>query len=241
MKQTVDDALGENLSVGITPYEKRYRSVYDAGGIKFYPEIPSVALQKFLKEHNSLHGLAVIMGCGEGRNVKPLARSGWRVIGIDSSASALKKAQENYKGNLSVKLIHADVLDELNILDSSVDLVVVVQLLHLLIFRKDRRKLYKNIYCKLRSGGIVFFENNGCLNKAKPERLAGKTAELRTIQTNQGPRRIPLDRLPTIVLDGKTLRRELESGGLFIDEMKSGLFKHPDTWREQIIVVARKP
>lgn len=224
-----------------TPYEARYRAVYAAGGTKFYPGTPSRNLEKYLDQRSDGPGAAVIAGCGEGRNVSPLLKRGWSVTGIDSADSALKVAARDYVGKDQVKWVLASVLDEAVVPKDSVDLVVSVEFLHLLTSRYDRMKFYGNVYRMLRPGGVAFFENNGRLHASESVLLDGGKVEPRTIQTANGPIQVPLVRLPTVMLNGKDLRQELEGAGFVVDSMQSDSFQHPDTLREQIIVIARKP
>lgn len=225
-----------------TPYEDRYRQVYEAGGARFYPKKPSSELETILQGLQP--GLAVIPGCGEGRNIGPFVQRGWEVVAIDSAGNALEKAREDYRGAKNVRLVHGDFLVRdlctLDIEAESVDFVAVINLLHLILFPRDRRRLYQNIYKMLRRGGIAFFENNGRLNAPRNENLKGGYLEPRTIQTPGGEKQIHLERFPTIMLNGKSLRRELRGAGLIIDEMRATQFQHPDTLREQILVVAHK-
>lgn len=225
----------------LTPYEVRYRQVYEAGGTRFYPRKPSAELETVLQGLKP--GLAVIPGCGEGRNIGPFLQRGWGVVAIDSAGNALERAKEDYQSDKNVRFVHGDFLKDLRTLGieaESVDFVAVINLLHLILSAVDRRRLYRNIYKMLKRGGICFFENNGRLNAPTSENLKGGYLEPRTIQTPEGERQISLERFPTIMLNGKSLRRELQGAGFVIDEMRGTQFQHPDTLREQILVRAHK-
>lgn len=224
-----------------TPYEERYRLVYAAGGERFYPKVPSRNLTIFLDGWTTRIGVAAITGCGEGRNIPALVDKAWAVLGIDSAESALQIAKRDNASAANVTLIRADLLGEMMVPEGSVDLVVSIEFLHLLTTVVERTKFYRNVYRMLRPGGIVFFENNGRLDADETAQLAGGKIEPRTIQTESGPIQIPLMRLPTVMLNGKTLRSELEGNGFVVDSMRSDAFQHPDTLREQIITIVHKP
>lgn len=223
-----------------TPYEKRYQAVHSSGGTRFYPNKPSQNFENFLKERKGDPGLAVVAGCGEGRNLSPLLDRGWHVVGVDSAASALAVSGREYVGKDRLQLIKADVLGGLPVADHTADLVVAIEFLHLLTDKGDREKFYRNIHRMLRSGGAVFFENNGRLNADETTLLEGGKVEPRTVQTKDGPIQIPLVRLPTIMMNGRTLREELEAAGFVGISMRSDSFHHPDTVREQIVAIAYK-
>jgi SAM-dependent methyltransferase len=234
-------STGKDTEKSPTPYEIRYRSVYGAGGSRFYPKQPSDAFRNFVDTINTGVGRALIIGCGEGRNIDPLILKNWKVIGIDSAPSALETAAKDYKGNKDVELIEADVLKTLPIPDSSVDLVAVIEFWHLITEPAQRQFVMSEICRVLRPGGIMFFENNGRLGANSVEYLSGGYVEQRTIQTPDGSKQIPLERLPTVMINGGTMRDEVENAGLTIDKMYEDHFQHPDTMREQIIVHAHKP
>lgn len=225
----------------VTPYEERYRAVYGAGGDRFYSRQPSENLERFLASTKPSAGKALVIGCGEGRNIQPFVARNWEVIGIDSAPSGLKRAGCDYAGCEKVRLIEADALEPLPLEADSIDMVVLVEFLHLIIDSDDRKRLMAEVFRVLKSGGKIFFENNGRLEAAEVEYLQGGRIEPRTIQSSAGERRIQLERLPTVMLNGATLRREIEQAGLVVDEISSGTFQHPDTVREQIIVHGHKP
>jgi SAM-dependent methyltransferase len=66
--------------------------------------------------------LLVDIGCGAGRNAVPLARTGWRLIGLDLSWPMLSAAAARQTGG-RLDLVHA-AMEALPIRDRSADLVV---------------------------------------------------------------------------------------------------------------------
>lgn len=222
---------------GGTDYEARYRAVYAAGGERFYPREPSCEFTQFLQTSRIPPGRALVLGCGEGRNIAPLLDHGWRVIGLDSAPSGLIRAQLDYP---LVAWCCADATERIPLADATQDLVVVINLLHLLTTVEARLRVYGTIHRVLQPGGHVYLENNGQLTAATVTQLPGGVVEPRTIQTATGQQQIPLRRLPTVLLNGATLRSELEGSGLAVERMWSGTFQHPDTARPQMLAIARK-
>jgi SAM-dependent methyltransferase len=94
----------------------------------FVQSPPNAALLQFAGRE--LAGLArgclLDIGCGAARNALPLARTGWRVLGTDSSwpmleAAAAKGRGEPMKGRLDLA---AATMDCLPVRDGTIDLVV---------------------------------------------------------------------------------------------------------------------
>jgi 2-polyprenyl-3-methyl-5-hydroxy-6-metoxy-1,4-benzoquinol methylase len=75
-------------------HDKRYRRVYKAWSEFWEKPAPTEALVKFLFENKPRKGLrAVEFGCGEGRDSVLLARSGFKVVSIDTSRYGLTRAK----------------------------------------------------------------------------------------------------------------------------------------------------
>ena len=52
-----------------------------------------LALERWHAEHGERPGFAVDLGCGDGRDTVELVRRGWRVLAIDSEASAIERLE----------------------------------------------------------------------------------------------------------------------------------------------------
>ncbi|MBF0104299.1 MAG: class I SAM-dependent methyltransferase [Deltaproteobacteria bacterium] len=225
----------------VSPYEERYRAVYHAGGDRYYKREPNTSLHQFLSTSQIASGNVAVLGCGEGRNISLFASSQWAVFGLDLSPSALHRAYQDYRDFAMVKFICADVTKEVpDRLVGKLDLVIAIGLVHMLTDQRDRMNLYAIVMMMLKPGGYFFLESNGDLNADTAEILAGGKIEMRTIQTPVGEKQIPLVRLQTVMLNGQTMRNELEQSGLQVVSMDSGTFRHPDTPRKQIVVVSRR-
>jgi SAM-dependent methyltransferase len=62
---------------------------------------------------------AIDLGCGTGLQSVPLARLGWRVTGIDSSAKLLAELEQR-RGDLPIAIIQGELLDTLHVWPSPV-------------------------------------------------------------------------------------------------------------------------
>jgi len=92
----------------VTPYEQRY-----AGTDCYWGTQPSGLcdqLLSILQPMETRRSLLLDIGCGEGRNAIYLARRGFRVVGLDLSASGLEKTRRYAEeAGLKVETIHADI------------------------------------------------------------------------------------------------------------------------------------
>jgi SAM-dependent methyltransferase len=70
-------------------------------------------------------GLALDIGCGAGRNAVPLARQGWRVLGIDLSWPMLAAARDRVRGDGPRLWLALAPMDALPVRAGAFDLVVV--------------------------------------------------------------------------------------------------------------------
>lgn len=96
------------MSTSEQHYESLLASVYSwmVGGAQHAFEVGAKDLEGHLPEG----ALAVDLGCGFGMHTIPLARAGWTVLGVDSSASPISELQQ-HAGGLRVRGVVADLLD----------------------------------------------------------------------------------------------------------------------------------
>lgn len=75
-------------------------------------------------------GRALDLGCGTGTNSLYLARHGWKVVGVDFSVVAIRRARQRARRmNLPVRFYRADVTD-LGFLSGPFDLALDIGCLH---------------------------------------------------------------------------------------------------------------
>jgi SAM-dependent methyltransferase len=94
----------------------------------FVQSPPNLTLLQFAERERAgrTNGRLLDIGCGAARNALPLARTGWRVLGTDTSwpmleAAALKGRGEAVSGRLDLA---AATMDALPVGDGTIDLIV---------------------------------------------------------------------------------------------------------------------
>jgi SAM-dependent methyltransferase len=94
----------------------------------FVQSAPNEVLLRFAaRERAARHaGRALDLGCGAGRNAIPLARSGWRVLGVDLSWPMLAAAEARAREDALARRVHLALapMDALPVRAASVDLVI---------------------------------------------------------------------------------------------------------------------
>ena len=89
---------------------------------------PNADLLRFAERTRRLAGtgLALDLGCGAGRNALPLARLGWRVLGIDSSEPMLQELDRRIREQQRTRECHLAraAMDCLPLRDRACDLLV---------------------------------------------------------------------------------------------------------------------
>jgi len=113
---------------------------------------------------------ALDLGCGSGPVSAILAKRGWRTLGLDVSATAVKLAQRRAaeQGFTDAEFAVGDIINYPNP-TSQFDLIVDACCLHCLVFDADRSKALANIRQLLKPGGVfaVCTKTTGAKDKAE--------------------------------------------------------------------------
>ena len=113
-------------------------------------------IKKYLKK-----GYYVLdLGCGEGRKTNYIAGMGIKVIGIDLSKTAVKKAKKNFR---NITFFARDIInDKLPFKDHSFDAVTAISLLE---YVKEKEEFLKEVSRVLKKDGlfIAVTPNSGSL------------------------------------------------------------------------------
>jgi len=119
------------------------------------------------------------LGIGTGRLALPLADTGARVVGIDSSASMLQRLAD--KDSLGrVRVVTGDMIDELPDEKFRVVFIAYNTLFNLTSVERQRR-LFEAVLSRLDDGGVFVVE----AFVPDPKRAAGSTVTVRTMTTDR--------------------------------------------------------
>jgi ubiquinone/menaquinone biosynthesis C-methylase UbiE len=146
----------------------------------FVQSPPNPTLMRFAEEARTgaAGSRALDIGCGAARNALPLARTGWDVLGTDTSwpmlvAAAQRTRGEQLKGRL--QLIQA-AMDNLPVLDASADLIIAHGIWNLARSSDEFRRALREAARAARPGAALFlftFSRHTLASDARP--VAGET------------------------------------------------------------------
>ena len=98
-------------------------------------------------------------GCGSGRNLVYLLRSGYEVYGIDESEDAIRQVRQlasTLAPQLSPNNFRTEPVEQLSFADESVDVVVSSAVLHFARSEEHWQAMLEEMWRVLRPGGIFF-------------------------------------------------------------------------------------
>ncbi len=144
-----------------------------------HPDVPQVA--QLLKERGSQRVLD--LGCGSGRHVVYLARSGFAVYGLDNSPQGLALTQKWLdEEGLSADLQLGDMAARWPYEDSFFDAVISVQVIHHAL-AATIKKIIQEIERVLKKGGFIFIS----VPKLRNQGREFEQIELNTFVPLDGP------------------------------------------------------
>jgi SAM-dependent methyltransferase len=117
---------------------------------------PLLALDvKFAEEHFPAPGRLIDLGCGTGRLLIPLARRGFRALGVDLSAGMLRVAGEKAdSAGVTIYRVRANIVELDGLRDGSFDYAACLfSTLGMVSGAAERRRVLGHAYRLLRPGG----------------------------------------------------------------------------------------
>lgn len=140
-------------------YEKRYKTVYEAGAERWGHSPDDEELYATLKawvEDNHLKGKSIVeFACGEGASGVILSELGCHYTGFDISPSAVKKANDTLKNCPNAR---ADIFDMVKQRPTETyDAALDCMGLHMLVTDGDRQAYLKNAFLSLKDNSPMLF------------------------------------------------------------------------------------
>lgn len=133
-------------------YDDRYRQVH-AENLQWFAEEPSKIVSQIIERFGIPSSAFILeIGCGEGRDARPLLKRNFNLLATDISSEAISYCQKRDPE-------HADryrVLDCVRgQMDEHFDFIYAVAVLHMLVDDDDRAAFYRFIREHLAPGGIA--------------------------------------------------------------------------------------
>lgn len=131
-------------------YEERYKTIHKKGH-SWSSNVPTPIVLKTIKDLKLTKEDTILeIGCGEGRDSKPVLDEGYNLLATDIS----KEAIDYCATQMPEYAYNFWVLDCLNDkLDIKFDFIFAVAVIHMLVLDEDRKKFYQFIYDHLKDEG----------------------------------------------------------------------------------------
>jgi SAM-dependent methyltransferase len=155
---------------------------------------------RFLDQYLPPGGSILEIGCATGRYTLELAKRGYALTSVDLSASLLAECKRNLvRAGLEkrVQLVEADARDLSQITDVHFDTVLLMGPLYHLVEEEDRKTALRQVFQKLRKGGIIFsafisrYGIMGDVMKEIPEWIEDKKAVKSHLEKGRRPTDYP--------------------------------------------------
>lgn len=133
-------------------YDDRYRQVH-AENLQWFAEAPSKIVSQVIERFDVRRDVSILeIGCGEGRDARPLLNQGFRLLATDISSEAVLYCQkldpEHADSYLILDCVHGQT-------DERFDFIYAVAVLHMLVENNDRAAFYRFIRDHLSADGIA--------------------------------------------------------------------------------------
>jgi SAM-dependent methyltransferase len=122
-------------------------------GYGFHWEGAASAVLRYLRENGVEKGTVVDLGCGGGQWLERLASEGYKVCGVDRSASMIKAAKKRVPEGKFILGSFADV--RLPHCDAATSLGEPINYLD---GQQSIRRVFRNVFQALRPGGVFIFD-----------------------------------------------------------------------------------
>ena len=176
-----------------------------------------------IEKHAGKSGSFIVLCCGAGREAIPLAKMGFDVIGIDSSAAMIHKAKEfATREGMKVDLLIGDIL-EMPFLEGGFDYCLLSCFMYSVIpSRTMRVTLLSNILDLLNDGGIAII--HFVIDRNRRERLFKLRKSIASIfkgnvSYQTGDDFYPPGHFFRRFLDEQEVIDEVREAGLFVKEI----------------------
>lgn len=139
-------------------YEDRYKTIHKKG-YSWSSDKPTPIVLEIIQKFNITQKDTILeLGCGEGRDAKPLLELGYNILATDISKEAISYCQNLYKEHSNSFKVLDCLSDQLS---STYRFIYAVAVIHMLVLDSDRQKFYQFIYKHLENNGLALICSMG--------------------------------------------------------------------------------
>ncbi len=133
-------------------YDDRYRQVH-AENLQWAPDDPSAIVSKAIDRFSIQPGQPMLeIGCGEGRDARPLLQQGFNLLATDISQEAVSYCQKLDPEHVFSYRVLDCILGQM---EERFDFIYAVAVLHMLVEDADRAAFYRFIRNHLNPNGVA--------------------------------------------------------------------------------------
>ena len=214
-------------------YDERYRQIHGQG-LAWTADVPTPVVAEVLARYAPDPAAPVLeLGCGEGRDARPLLAAGRNLTATDLSAEAVAWCRAGDPAHAERYRVLDCVRDET---PERWDFLYAVAVLHMLVEDGDRQAFFRFLRDHMSPGGAALI----CTMGDGERELCSDPAEafrLRPREHAAGPVRVAATSCRMVSFP--TLRRELDRAGLRV--LEQGLTAAPPEFDSLMYVVVRRP
>ena len=130
-------------------YDNRYQQVHREN-LKWFAEEPSGIVSNVIQKYG-VCGRILELGCGEGRDARPLLERGFDLLATDISPAAIAFCQKEWPEYQD----HFQIMDCVRgNMDAEFDFIYAIAVIHMLVLQEDRNKFYRFVRNHLKENGI---------------------------------------------------------------------------------------
>ena len=154
-------------------YEKRYKTVFEAGA-KCWGHSPDDqelynTLKKWVNDNNLTGGNIIEFACGEGAGGVMLSQLGCHYHGVDIAPSAIMKAKEILKNYPNAKVDILDMVKETT--GEKYDAALDCMGFHMLVTDEDKKSYLRNAFLSLKDDSPMLFYKESYRNDNNREKI----------------------------------------------------------------------
>ena len=193
-------------------YNERYKTIHQKGRSWSSDISTPIVMETIAKYGFSKIDPMIEVGCGEGRDSKPILEAGYNLLATDVSEEAIKYCEQKM-------LTYCDSFAILDCLKDQLDVkfrfIFAVAVIHMLVLDEDRQQFYKFIYNHLQDDGVALI----CSMGDGETEVKSDVNEAFMLKEREHPKgKVKVAATSCRMVNTETFKKEIESANLVIIE-----------------------
>lgn len=216
-------------------YDLRYRQVHNKG-LQWFCDEPSAIVRELIDKLGMDKKTPMLeIGCGEGRDARPLLKAGYNLLATDVSPAAIDYCRNADPGHADSYQVLDAMCDEM---PQRFGFIFAIAVLHMLVLDDDRRALLRFIQKHLRDNGKALILTMGD-GEEQWQSDIGKAFDNQVRRHGQSGMEIEIAATSCRVVSLEHLRNEVENAGMMVKEAGHAVIEHDFPVSLYILAVKR--